>query len=87
MGGKPRKKPRSQLTFDDLISGYDLIETGAEIWKVTRYLLPEHKTKEFGMKIVRGSYQRLTRGPNKGGSRMTLVVEYIDDRDEDENGR
>jgi len=83
MGGKPRKKPRSQLTFDDLISGYDLMNTGAEIWKVTRFLLPEHRTKEFGMKIVKANYQRLTRGMNKGGHRMTLVVEYIDDSDKD----
>jgi hypothetical protein len=81
MGGKPRKKPRSQLTFDDLISGYDLMKMPQEIWKVTRYLMPEHATKEFGMKIIKANFQRLTRGPNKGGSRMTLVVEYIDDQD------
>ena len=78
MGGKPRKKSRGQLTFDDLIQGYDLIDAGLEIWKVTRYLLPENKTKEFGMKIYKASRQRLTRGVNAGGHRITLVVEYID---------
>lgn len=82
MGGKPRKKPRSQLTFEDLISGFDRIDIGGEFWEVVRRLGPDHKTKEFKMGITRGEYKRITRGPNKGGHQMTLTVVYMDDTDE-----
>lgn len=79
MGGKPRKKPQTKpLTFDDLIQGYDLFKVPGEIWKVTRYLMPEHKTKEFGMAIVGWETKPILRGVNKGGRRCVLTLDYID---------
>jgi len=50
MGGKKRVKPEEKpLTYGDLISGWDRFSVGDEIWEVTRRLMPDHATKEFGM--------------------------------------
>lgn len=87
MGGKPRaKKP---TTYDDLLTGWDRLNVGNEFWEVRRRLHPNHKTKEFRMAITKFSEQRITRGVNKGGHRVTLTIEYIDDQDleRNKNGR
>lgn len=75
MGGKTRKKP---LTFGDLISGWDRLKVGNEIWEVTRRLMPDHRTKEFGMVITAYGEKRILKGVNKGGTRVTITVDYID---------
>jgi hypothetical protein len=80
MGGKPRKKP---LTYGDLISGFDRIGIGTnektqtgEFWEVTRRLMPNHPVKEFGMAIQSWGEKRILRGVNKGGTRVTIVIDY-----------
>lgn len=78
MGGKPRKKP---LTYGDLISGFDRVKMGHEIWEVTRRLMPEHQTKEFGMVITSYGEKPILRGVNKGGTRVTISVDYIDKKE------
>ena len=90
MGGKPRKEPeRKQLTFGDLISGWDRLKIGNEYWEVTRRLMPDHAAKECGMVITAWEEKRILRGINKGGHRVKITVEYIDDVDKErmKNGR
>lgn len=80
MGSKPRKEP---LLIKDLASASAHINIGGVIWEVIRRVMPENPHQHFGMVLPNANYQRLTRGVNAGGHRMTLVVEY---KNFDENG-
>ena len=43
--------------------------------------MPDHATKEFGMIITAWGEKRILRGVNKGGHRVTITIDYIDDVD------
>ena len=48
--------------------------------------MPGHRTKEFGMAFHSYGEKKILRGVNKGGTRVTTVVDYIDKK-EKTNGR
>jgi hypothetical protein len=82
MGCKKRVKPEEKpVTYGDLISGWDRFSVGDEVWEVTRRLMPDHAAKTFGMVITAWEETRILRGVNKGGHRVKITVEYIDDID------